>query len=145
MKTKIKTNKESTEVSEIKSQLARVLADYDNLQKRSEAEKHVWFKFAKQDLLVKLLPVIDTLEIAQRHLGDKGLELAMSQFMAVLKEEGIEEVETQVFDANLHEALETVDGGEAGHIAEVVLKGYKFNDGTVVRHAKVKVYRGGQN
>lgn len=132
------------ETEDLKSQLARVLADYDNLRKRSEAEKHVWFKFAKQDLLVKLLPVIDTLEIAQKHLGDKGLELAMNQFMAVLKEEGIEEVETKVFDANLHEALETVEGGESGHIAEVLVKGYKFNDGTVVRHAKVKVFQGTQ-
>lgn len=129
-------------VEDLKSQLARVLADYDNLRKRSEAEKQVWFKFAKQDILVKLLPVIDTLEIAQKHLKDKGLELAMNQFMSVLAEEEIKEVETEMFDENFHDAIETVDGGEPGQIAEVVLKGYQFSDGTVIRHAKVRVYKG---
>ena len=125
----------------LKSQLSRALADYDNLRKRTEAEKSIWLKFAKQELLIKLLQVIDTLEVAQIHLKDKGLEMAIGQFRDVLKEEGIEEIQAGKFDENLHEAVETVPGGEPGKVAEIIAKGYKFSDGTVVRHAKVKVER----
>lgn len=138
MKTKVKNN----EAIELKSQLTRALADYDNLRKRTEAEKSIWLKFAKQELLIKLLPILDTLEIAQKHLNDKGLEIAVNQFRDVLKEEGVIEIEAGVFDEGLHEAIDTASGGKDGTIAEIVSKGYKFNDGTVIRHAKVKVYKG---
>lgn len=127
---------------ELQGQLARALADYDNLKKRTEAEKSVWMKFAKQDLLVKLLPVVDTIELAQKHLADPGLAMSLAQFQSILQEEGIELITTEVFDPAFHEAVEIVDGGAKEEIAEVVLKGYKFNDGTVIRHAKVKVYKG---
>jgi len=138
MKTKVKPN----EAIELKSQLARALADYDNLRKRTEAEKGIWLKFAKQELLIKLLPILDTLEVAQKHLGDKGLEIAVNQFRDALKEEGVIEIEAGKFDESLHEAIDTSTGGTEGDVAEVVAKGYKFNDGTVIRHAKVKVYKG---
>ncbi len=137
MKTKLKNN----ETVELETQLARALADYDNLRKRTEAEKGIWIKFAKQELLIKLLPILDTLEIAQKHVGDKGLEIAVNQFREILKEEGVIEIEAGKFDESLHEAVDTSIGGVEGDVAEVVVKGYKFNDGTVIRHAKVKVYK----
>ena len=134
---------ESKEVENLENQLARALADYDNLRKRTEAERGIWMKFAKQNLLVKLLPVLDTLEVADNHLKDKGLEMSMTQFKNILKEEGIEEVsKVDVFDENIHEAIDMVTGGKKGDIAAVTQKGYKFNDGEIIRHAKVRVYKG---
>ena len=144
MKSK-KQKVKNKELDVVKNQLARALADYDNLRKRTETEKSVWLKFAKQDLLIRLLPVLDTLEAAQKHLKDQGLELTISQFQEILKEEGIEEIREQQFDANLHEVVDTLAGGEKDRVAEMLLKGYKFNDGTVLRHAKVRVYKGGKN
>jgi molecular chaperone GrpE len=138
---KIKTK----DSNNLKNQLARALADYDNLRKRTEAEKSVWLKFAKQDLLIKLLPVLDTLENAQKHLKDEGLVMTINQFQDILREEGIVEIPADKFDAELHEVVDTVPGGEKDRIAEVLLKGYKFNDETVIRHAKVRVYQGGKN
>jgi len=133
----------------LKNQLARALADYDNLRKRTEAEKSVWLIFAKQELLIKLLPVLDTLETAQKHLKDEGLAMAVSQFQNILKEEGIVEIEGGKFDAKVHEAVETLAGGEKGKVAETLSKGYKFKDphkggagGLVIRHARVKVWKG---
>jgi len=125
----------------LQNQLARALADYDNLRKRTETEKGLWLIFAKQELLLKLLPVLDTLEVAQKHLKDKGLAMALSQFQNIFKEEGIVEIEGGKFDAKIHEAVETLAGGEKDRVAEVILKGYKFKDGPVIRHAKVKVYK----
>ena len=137
-KSKIKND----EVEILKGQLARTLADYDNLIKRTEVEKAVWMSFARKDLLVKLLPVIDSLETAQKHLGDQGLDLVLAEVKKVFESEGIIEIDTKgEFDANLHEAIDTKDGGKKNMIAEVLQKGYKFTSGEVIRHAKVRVYK----
>ncbi len=128
--------------NQLKNQLARALADYDNLVKRTEAEKAVWMSFARRDLLVKLLPVVDSLETAQKHLKDPGLDLVLVEVKKVFESEGIVEIETKgEFDANLHEAIDTTGGGKKNMIAEVLQKGYKFNTGEVIRHAKVRVYK----
>jgi len=131
-----------SDVEVLKMQLARALADYDNLVKRTEAEKAVWMSFAKKDLLVKFLPAIDSLEVAQGHLKDPGLDLVLVEMKKVFEGEGIVEIDTKgEFDANLHEVVEVVTGGKKNMIAEVVQKGYKFIDGEIIRHAKVKVYK----
>jgi molecular chaperone GrpE len=137
-----KPKSKNTEADALKAQLARALADYDNLVKRTEVEKAVWMSFAKKDLLVRLLPVVDSLETAQKHIKDPGLDIVLAEIKKVFESEGIVEIETGgEFDANLHEAIDTSAGGKKNMIAEVLLKGYKFNDGEVIRHAKVKVYK----
>jgi len=128
--------------NQLKDQLARALADYDNLVKRTEAEKAIWMGFARKDLLIKLLPVIDSLDTAQKHLKDPGLDLVLAEARKIFENEGIVEIDTRgVFDENLHEAIDASPGGKKNMIAEVLLKGYKFTDGEVIRHAKVKVYK----
>ena len=128
--------------NQLKDQLARALADYDNLVKRTEAEKAIWMSFAKKDLLVKLLPVVDSLETAQGHLKDPGLDLVLAEVKKVFEGEGIVEIGTEgQFDANLHEVIDLESGGKKNMIAEVLQKGYKFSDGEVIRHAKVRVYK----
>lgn len=127
---------------QLKDRLARALADYDNLVKRTEAEKSIWMSFARKDLLVKLLPIIDSLEKAQKHLKDPGLDLVLTEVKKVFESEGIIEIDTKgEFDANLHEAIDIEAGGKKNMIAEVLQKGYKFTTGEVIRHAKVKVYK----
>lgn len=147
-KTKAKNEESVNEEAELlKSQLLRTLADYDNLVKRVEREREVLGKVASVGVITKLLPVLDNLENAQVHLGDSGLAICIGEFKRVLSEEGLTEIDPKVgdeFDENTMEAIEVVDGeednnGSTAKISEVVLKGWKFNDGQVVRHAKVKV------
>lgn len=135
-------NQVNNEVVELKGLLARALADYDNLRKRTDADRAQLQRNASLGIVLKLLPTLDILESAQKHLKDQGLAIAVNEFKNVLKEEGIEEISTTSgkFDESLHEALELVSGGRDGEIAEVVMSGYKFVDGLVIRHAKVKVY-----
>ncbi len=131
--------KKTDKITDLENKWKRALADYANLEKRIEKEKEDFVKFANAQLLNKLLAVLDNLELAERHLKDKGLTLAGNRFREILKEEGVEEIEVlgRNFDPELMDAVETVDGPK-NKVVEVVLKGYKLY-GKVLRPAKVKV------
>ena len=88
------------------------------------------------------MPVLDNIENAQEHLGDSGLAICIGEFKRVLSEEGLNEIDPKIgdeLDENTMEAIEVVEGTEDNKVSEVVLAGWKFNDGQVIRHAKVKV------
>ncbi len=143
MKSKVQKPKESKEVDQLKNQLVRVLADYDNLRKRVEIEREVWEKYAAERVLMKFISVLDILEDAQKNIKDQGLAIAIEEFKKVLEDENIERISPSQgdgFDPKVHEAIEVVSGGEKGKIAELTLVGWKFKDGKIIRPAKVKVY-----
>ncbi len=141
-KTKPVGDKVHEELETVKGMLARALADYDNLSKRIERERQDLSKIASVGLVVRLLPVLDNLESAQVHLKDQGLAITVGEFKKVLDEEGLTEIKPKVgdeFNEEIMEAIEVVKGVSDNKIAETVLTGWKFTDGMVVRHAKVKV------
>lgn len=135
------------QTSELKEQLARALADYDNLRKRFEREREDFGRVAKVMLIARLLSVFDMLEEAQKHLKDSGLAITIEEFTKVLKEEGIEKIDVKAGDAfneEVHEAVEVIDlnsdgKDKEGKITEIILSGWRLVDGVVIRHAKVKV------
>lgn len=130
--------------SKTKSQLARALADYDNLRKRVEKGKEEFEKIAVLRFAIKALSIFDMLEDAQKHLKDSGIALTIEEFEKILEEEEVEKIKAEKedkFDEELHEAVDVAKGGKKGRIAEVVLTGWKFVDGPVIRPVKVKVYK----
>ncbi len=136
---------QSVEIEQLKEQLARTLADYSNLTKRVERERIEGKYLSKLVVVSRLLPVFDMFVDAQKHSNDAGLGIALKVLFDTLKEEGIDEIEVHEGDAfnhELHEAIDTIENTEKedNTIAEVLMKGYKFTDGPVIRHAKVKVY-----
>ena len=142
MKKAVKVKKSNMEVLILKNQLARALADYQNLVKRVEKEKEQFEKFSNLRLVLKLLPVLDILRQAQVHTKDPGIAITIKEFEEALKTEGIEEVNVKAgdrFDPEAHEVVEVVPGKDNNNISEVVLSGWSFTDGQVIRHAKVKV------
>jgi molecular chaperone GrpE len=143
-KVKVKSeDKVHLELETMKSMLARALADYDNLSKRVERERQDLSKIASIGIVIRLLPVLDGLESAQAHLQDQGLAISLGEFKKILSEEGLTEIRPKIgegFDENLMEAVETLPSSDKGKVAEVVLAGWKFTGGQVVRPAKVKVY-----
>ena len=130
---------------QLRAQLARALADYDNLTKRIERERSEIQKLVGFSILERLLPVLENLEKVQKHISDEGLAIAIANFKEVLKSEGLEEIEVQVreaFDETIHEAVEVESKPEAANtIMEGLQNGWKFNNGPLVRAAKVKVYK----
>jgi molecular chaperone GrpE len=133
------------QLHEIKNQLARALADYDNLRRRVEAEKITWEKMAASKVVLKFLPVFDMLLEAQKHIKDPGLEIVIGEFRKSLFELGIEEViagQGDDFNPVVHEATEQVAGGKENTIAELVQTGWKIRgESYIIRPAKVKVYK----
>jgi molecular chaperone GrpE len=134
------------EFDDLRNQLARALADYDNLRKRVEKEKEHFKNIANLMLIARLLPIWDMLVDAQKHLQDQGLVIIIGEFEDVLKDEGVVKIEPKKgdkFDEGVHEAIEAVDEKEAkkGEIVETVLTGWRYEGGPVIRPAKVKVVR----
>jgi len=130
-------------IDELQHQLARVLADYDNLRKRTEIEKEVLLKYSSERIIVRILPILDDIEKAQIHLKDSGLAIIIADFKKLLYNEGLEEIlpkKGDIFDEKFSEAIEVSPGGKKKTISEVILRGWKFIDGPVLRYAKVKVY-----
>ena len=148
MKKTTKIKKKDGEELVLRNQLVRALADYDNLKRRVERDRETFEKVANLRLVIKLLPVLDILKQAQGHLKDQGVAITIKEFEDALKAEGVEELIVNPgdeFNPDLHEVVEVVPGKENNIISELVLSGWKFINGPVVRHAKVKVTQKEEN
>lgn len=117
----------------------RALADYHNLVKRVQDEKMEWGRFANKELLLRFLPVFDTLMLAAKHSEDQTLKVTAQQFLDVLRVEGIERIKTEGkgFDPHLMEVIDTIEGDE-GKVIEEVRAGYMLYD-KLLRPAQVRV------
>jgi len=126
-------------VMDAEEKYKRALADYQNLQRRTQEQKAEWIRAANKDLLLKLLPVLDTLMLAAKHISDKGLQITVDQFLKILEQEGLERIKTVGQDYNPHtmEAVTTKDG-EDGKVLEEIRTGFILNE-FVLRSAQVIV------
>ena len=137
-------SEEQLKIEGLTDDLKRVQADFENYKKRCDKENKSFRQYATANLIKKLLTILDSFEIAMKNTENhddfvKGMELILAQFHSLLKDEGIEKIETknQMFDPYLHEVLLTGEG-EDGKILEELQKGYKLKD-SVLRHSKVKI------
>src|SRR3989344_950648 len=105
-KSKVKNQKlEDDPCLDLKDKLARTLADYDNLVKRSVREREDIYLRATRNFVEDLLPVLDNLERAEVHLQDQGLKMGMDHLRRVLDTHGVSEIpveQNQEFDSLLH-------------------------------------------
>lgn len=126
-------------IADLKDKLARSLADYSNLSKRVDRDKELLLALATTALTVKMIEVLDDLYLAQSHLHDPGLKLAIDKFLNAFKEVGVEEINPigHSFNPNLMECVDTLEG-EDNKIISVRKKGYRLN-GHCLRPAQVVV------
>lgn len=117
----------------------RALADYQNLQKRTQEDRLHWIQSANRELLLRILTVFDTLMLAQQHMQDKNLAVSIQQFLDVLKSEGVTRIETvgKKFDPHLMEAIATGNGKD-GEVLGELRAGFMMHD-RLLRAAQVKV------
>ena len=134
------------QVQEYRDKLQRSQADFENFKKRSIKEKQEFVKYANEGLILKVLEAYEDLGRALEVKEDKdlreGVELIYKKMDKILKDEGVEEIETehQKFDPYKHEALMTQknDDYENNEIIQDLQKGYTLNS-KVIRYSKVIV------
>jgi len=131
-------------------QYLRTLADMENLRKRTQREKEELGKFANENILREILPVIDNLERAIEHAEQadssdgllEGVQMTLTQFSQVLERFGVKPVESlgEPFDPALHQAMGQMETEEfpANTVAQQMQKGYQLNE-RLLRPAMVMV------
>jgi molecular chaperone GrpE len=138
------------EVEQLKSQAAkaeenwdrflRLTADFDNYKKRAARERQEAISFANENLLSKLVPVLDAFEMALTAANNDpaakslqaGIVMISKQLKSVLADAGLEEIDAngKPFDPNVHEAVSQQESAEVpeGQVLRQVRKGYKFRN-----------------
>lgn len=127
----------------------RKAAEFDNYKRRSELETSTIIRYASEDLITAILPVVDDLERSLKNSKDqkdsplvRGIELIYQKMLRILESEGVRTFESvgKEFDVHFHDALLLVpkEGVPAHTVLEEVEKGYMFHE-KVLRHAKVIV------
>lgn len=126
-------------LEEADNNFRRALADYQNLQKRFNEERRSLILASNRDLILRILSVLDTLELANKHDESEGLKVSIKQFLDVLKSEGVEKIETndKEFNPATMEAI-AIDKGPDGKVLEEIRPGYILNE-KLLRAAQVKV------
>lgn len=127
------------ESDEWKNKYLRALADYQNLEKRTQTEKQEIRKFAAEVVISRMLPAMDSLLKAREHLKDTGLDLAVREFESVFADMGVAKIDVvgKAFNPHEMECIEVTDGPD-GEVVTELLPGYKLHD-KVIRVAQVKV------
>ena len=141
------------QLGELTLDLQRTRADFENYRKRVEAEKQSAHQMGQAKSVMKLLPVIDTIERATANVPEeladnawvKGVSGLNKQLDKQLKEIGLEKIDAKpgtLFNPELHQAIQFDEEaeGEKEVIAEELRAGYTL-DGAVIRDAMVKVTR----
>jgi molecular chaperone GrpE len=128
----------------------RLQADFENYRKRVLREQTALVERATEGLLERLLPVVDSFELAIANIGGdtdveslrKGVELVYAELLGVLERAGLEPINAQgePFDPNVHEAVMQEDGPGEPRVGGVLRSGWKLK-GRVLRPAMVKVTR----
>ncbi len=130
----------------------RTKADYMNAKKEEESRRKDIVKYAKEDLIGEILPVLESFDMAfvnkeQWEKVDKnwrmGVEYIYSQFRNVLESNGLKEVNPigLPFDPNRDEAIDHVtvaDQIDEHKVIEVVQKGYELH-GKLIKAPRVKI------
>ena len=131
--------------------LLRATAEFDNFRKRAAREKQDAIKFANENLMTKLIPVLESFDnalaaaekapVSATALKD-GVAMVSSQLKQILQENGLEEVDAlnKPFDPNFHEAIAQQESADVpeGTVLHQARKGYKLRE-RLLRAASVVV------
>lgn len=138
------------ERDELKDKYLRKAAEFENYKRRTEQEFTALTKYATEQLIIDILPILDDFERSlhvskdRREFGPfyKGIELIYQKFKRMLESKGVKPIEAEgkPFNVDLHDALMQVPKKDIkpDTIIEEVEKGYMYDD-KVIRHSKVVV------
>jgi molecular chaperone GrpE len=146
------------ELSKAKDSLLRLAAEFDNYKKRTENEISNYIKYASENFVKELLPVLDDLKRSVESI-EKGetkdfetLKTGMisitNKFVGILESQGLKEIDVlgKEFNVDTCDALLQVPYPDVPPhtVVEVVEKGYYLKD-KIIRHSKVLVSSDSEN
>lgn len=127
-------------------------AEFVNARKRDQERQKELVKYANEELILDILPVLDSFEMAKANKEawekvDKnwrvGIEYIQSQILAILQKNGLTELnpigaEYSPLEQEAIEMVSVENKDQDGKVVAVINKGYKLGD-RVIRPPKVKV------
>ena len=139
------------EIANLKDQLLRKIAEFDNYRKRTIKEKTELILNGGEKTVIAILPVLDDMERALANMEKaedvaavvEGVKLIHKKFIDILGKQGVKAIDTKdaTFDVDLHDAIAQFPAPTdemKGKVMDCTLTGYKLND-KVIRHAQVVV------
>ena len=148
----------ANQIEELKGEKLRLLAEMENLRKRTEKDKIDSIKYGSSNLARDILSPGDNLkralEAAKSNKSNSfndlvdGLKMVEREFLSVLEKHGIKKIEAlhNKFDHNLHQAMMEIENDEfeEGVVIQEIQTGYTMHD-RLLRPAMVGVSKKPEN
>jgi molecular chaperone GrpE len=114
----------------------RLMAEFENYKKRVSKEKEDLRINTKTQMLTAILDIDSDLAIAKKNIElDEGINLILEKITSFLRNQGVETIQTETYDSDLHEVISVLEIGEE-KIIDVISKGYSIN-GKPFRYPKI--------
>lgn len=138
------------ELEEIKTKCEEYLngwkrerADFLNYKKEEMEKIGTLIKYANEEIILKLLPILDNFYLAEKHIKDEGVAQIRKQLEDFLQKEGITPIEVigKEFNPSLMESIgeiPTPNAQSPNVVVEEIQRGYTMH-GKLIRPAKVKI------
>jgi len=137
--------------NELNDKHLRLYSEFENFRKRNAKERIELIKFASEEVIKAILPVVDDFDRAIKQINEQpdkfdieGIKLIHNKLSNTLTQNGLKPIECKAgdnFDVSSHEAITQIPAPEdklKGKVVDVVEKGYTLHD-KVIRYSKVVV------
>jgi molecular chaperone GrpE len=119
------------QLKEAENKYLLLYADFENYKRRVQKEKEEIKNNTKVSMITSILDMDNDIELAIKNIKDEsareGVTLIASKIQSFLKTQGIESIQTETYDEDLHEVISVLEIGET-KILDVVSKGYTLNE-----------------
>jgi len=143
-KLKAELSNKDKEINNLKDKYLRLVAEFENYKKRTNREKEEFAKYAKENIISSILPVMDDFERAKNtNQNDaQGYILIGQKMLDILSKHNLKKImldKNETFDLEKHEAISSIivkEKNKKGKIIEELEAGYMLSD-KIIRYPKV--------
>jgi molecular chaperone GrpE len=118
------------QLKEANNKYLLLYADFENYKKRVQKEKEELKNNTKVNMITSILDMDSDIELAIKNINDDsardGVKLIAGKVQTFLKSQGIEPIQTETYDEDLHDVISVLEIGES-KVVDVVSKGYSLN------------------
>ena len=142
------------EITDLKDQRLRAIAELENFRKRAEKDQSDALKYGISNFAKEIINIRDNIERAQSSISEEaknneaiksvieGIDLIAQSVVSTFEKIGIKKIESlnKKFDHNLHQAMMEIENDdlEPGTIVQELIPGYTLHD-RLLRPAMVGV------